>query len=60
MNEIGAIAEEEGHHPDIFLAWGMVKVRIFTHKLDALAESDFILGAKIDRAFNQRKPTNAG
>ena len=49
VNRIGAIAEEEGHHPDIFLAWGKVGVTIFTHKIDGLTESDFILAAKIDR-----------
>jgi len=46
---IGAVAEQEGHHPDIELSWGRVKVKIFTHKIDGLTESDFILAAKIDR-----------
>ncbi len=46
---IGAVAEQEGHHPDIELSWGRVKVRIFTHKICGLTESDFILAAKIDR-----------
>src|SRR6266568_1956615 len=50
VNKVGAIAEEQGHHPDIFLAWGRVEVRIWTHKIDGLTESDFILAAKIDRA----------
>jgi len=50
VNKVGAIAEEQGHHPDIFLAWGKVEVRIWTHKIDGLTESDFILAAKIDRA----------
>src|SRR4051812_19584209 len=49
-NKIGAIAEEQGHHPDIFLAWGKVDVKIWTHKIDGLTESDFILAAKIDDA----------
>jgi len=48
-NRIGAIAEEEGHHPDIYLAWGKVRVTIWTHKIDGLTRSDFILAAKIDR-----------
>lgn len=48
-NQVGAIAEEQGHHPDIFLAWGRVEVTIWTHKIDGLHESDFILAAKIDR-----------
>ena len=47
-NAIGAIAEEQGHHPDILLRWGSVTVTIWTHKVDGLTESDFILAAKID------------
>jgi len=50
VNRIGEIAEEEGHHPDLFLAWGKVDVKTWTHKIDGLTESDFILAAKIDRA----------
>lgn len=49
-NRVGAIAEEEGHHPDIYLAWGKVRITIRTHKVDGLSRSDFILAAKIDRA----------
>jgi 4a-hydroxytetrahydrobiopterin dehydratase len=49
-NKVGAIAEEQGHHPDIYLAWGKVRVQVWTHKIDGLTESDFILAAKIDRA----------
>ena len=49
VNRVGAIAEEQGHHPDIFLAWGKVEITIWTHKIDGLTESDFILAAKIDR-----------
>jgi 4a-hydroxytetrahydrobiopterin dehydratase len=48
---IGRIAEEEGHHPDIHLSWGRVKVQIWTHKIDGLSENDFILAAKIDAEF---------
>lgn len=51
VNRVGAIAEEEGHHPDLLLAWGKVEVTTYTHKIDGLTESDFILAAKIDRAF---------
>jgi 4a-hydroxytetrahydrobiopterin dehydratase len=47
-NRIGALAEEQGHHPDLYLAWGKVRVTIWTHKIDGLTESDFILAAKID------------
>ena len=48
-NRVGALAEEEGHHPDILLAWGKVKITLWTHKIDGLTRSDFILAAKIDR-----------
>jgi len=49
VNRAGAIAEEQGHHPDILLAWGKAEVTIFTHKIDGLTESDFVLAAKINR-----------
>lgn len=49
VNRAGAIAEDQGHHPDILLAWGKAEVTIYTHKIDGLTESDFILAAKIDR-----------
>lgn len=48
VNEVGDLAEQEAHHPDIFLTWGKVGIQIFTHKVDGLTESDFILAAKID------------
>jgi 4a-hydroxytetrahydrobiopterin dehydratase len=48
VNEVGAVAEDQGHHPDVFLAWGRVRLEIFTHKVDGLTESDFILAAKAD------------
>ena len=47
-NKVGAIAESEGHHPDIHLAWGKVRVLVWTHKIKGLTESDFILAAKIE------------
>lgn len=49
VNRVGAIAEEQGHHPDILLTWGKVEITIWTHKVQGLTESDFILAAKIDR-----------
>ena len=49
VNKVGAIAEEQGHHPDIFLAWGKAGIKIWTHKINGLTESDFILAAKIDK-----------
>jgi 4a-hydroxytetrahydrobiopterin dehydratase len=49
-NRVGEIAESQNHHPDIYLAWGKVKVTIWTHKIDGLTESDFVLAAKIQQA----------
>ena len=49
VNRVGALAEEQGHHPDILLAWGKAEITIWTHKVDGLTESDFIMAAKIDR-----------
>src|SRR5436190_2320264 len=48
-NKVGELAEAQGHHPDIYLAWGQVKLTIWTHKVDGLTESDFILAAKAER-----------
>jgi 4a-hydroxytetrahydrobiopterin dehydratase len=50
VNRIGAIAEAQNHHPDIFLAWGKVGVKIWTHKINGLTESDFIFAAKCEVA----------
>ena len=47
-NKVGNLAEEQGHHPDMCIAWGKVEVTIWTHKIDGLTESDFVLAAKID------------
>ena len=47
--KVGELAENQDHHPDIFLTWGKVKVTIWTHKIDGLTESDFIFAAKTDR-----------
>jgi 4a-hydroxytetrahydrobiopterin dehydratase len=49
VNRVGAIAEEQGHHPDFYLSYGLVRVDIWTHKIDGLTESDFVLAAKIDK-----------
>ncbi|MGC2195205.1 MAG: 4a-hydroxytetrahydrobiopterin dehydratase [Terriglobales bacterium] len=48
VNRVGAVAEEQGHHPDILLTWGKVEITLWTHKVKGLTESDFILAAKID------------
>ncbi len=47
--QVGQIAEQEGHHPDITFGWGYAKIKISTHAIKGLAESDFILAAKIDK-----------
>lgn len=48
VNHVGQVAEEEGHHPDITLGWGRVGLTIWTHAIDGLSESDFVLAAKAD------------
>ncbi|MAK19320.1 MAG: 4a-hydroxytetrahydrobiopterin dehydratase [Candidatus Pelagibacter sp.] len=49
VNKVGDVAESEGHHPDISFGWGYAKIKIFTHAIKGLHESDFVLAAKIDR-----------
>ena|SRR5437588_12926416 len=49
VNRVGELAEQQGHHPDIVLTWGKVEITIWTHKIDGLTESDFILAAKIEQ-----------
>ncbi len=48
VQRVGELAEEQGHHPDICFGWGYAEIKIWTHKIDGLSESDFILAAKID------------
>lgn len=48
VNKVGAVAEQQQHHPDILLAWGKATITIWTHKIDGLTESDFVLAAKCD------------
>ena len=55
VNKTGAIAEAEGHHPDLLLSWGKVEVKIWTHKINGLTESDFILAAKIEEVHRTSK-----
>jgi len=50
-NRVGAIAEEQDHHPDLYVAWGQCRIEIWTHKINGLTESDFYLAAKISQAF---------
>ena len=53
VNRVGGLAEREGHHPDLYLAWGRVEAKIWTHKIDGLTESDFILAAKIEAQYGK-------
>jgi 4a-hydroxytetrahydrobiopterin dehydratase len=48
-NKVGELAEQQNHHPDFYLAWGKVKLTLWTHKIDGLTESDFIFAAKVNR-----------
>ena len=48
VNRVGTVAEAQGHHPDILLTWGKAEITLWTHKIDGLTESDFIMAAKID------------
>ncbi len=48
VNEVGALAENEGHHPDLYLTWGEARVKIWTHSVDGLTEADFVFAAKTD------------
>src|SRR5216117_861446 len=59
VNKVGAVAEAEGHHPDLHLAWGKCKVEIWTHKINGLTESDFYMAAKADRAFQSMGQASA-
>ncbi|MGC8669216.1 MAG: 4a-hydroxytetrahydrobiopterin dehydratase [Chthonomonadales bacterium] len=52
-NSVARIADEEGHHPDLYVAWGELRVYLWTHKIAGLTESDFIMAAKIDRVAGQ-------
>ncbi|MCA1635055.1 MAG: 4a-hydroxytetrahydrobiopterin dehydratase [Acidobacteria bacterium] len=55
VNRAGRVAEREGHHPDITFGWGYARVQIWTHAIDGLSESDFILAAKLDEMDERKK-----
>lgn len=48
-NQVGVVAEDLQHHPDIYLTWGKVEIEIFTHEEDKLTDADFELAEKIDQ-----------
>ena len=48
VNRVGAVAEEQGHHPEIGFGWGYAEIRVWTHAIDGLSENDFVLAAKVD------------
>jgi 4a-hydroxytetrahydrobiopterin dehydratase len=56
VQAIGAIADAEDHHPDLTVSWGKVGIELWTHTVDGLSESDFIVAAKVDRAFRATHP----
>ena len=58
-NAIAPVAEAEGHHPDLYVRYGELRVDLWTHKIDGLAESDFIMAAKIDRACAEKSAAGA-
>lgn len=59
-NRIGELAESVGHHPDIHLAWGKVKVQVWTHKIGGLHEADFVFAAKADKEFEAFRAEREG
>jgi 4a-hydroxytetrahydrobiopterin dehydratase len=58
-NRIGALADEQEHHPDLHVAWGRLGVVIWTHTIDGLSDNDFVLAAKIDRLFEEQPQLEA-
>lgn len=58
VNRIGDLAEAQGHHPDVQLAWGRVVLDVWTHKINGLTESDFVYAAKVDRVWDSAEGRN--
>ncbi|MFC4543238.1 4a-hydroxytetrahydrobiopterin dehydratase [Halosolutus amylolyticus] len=54
--EVGELAEEEWHHPDVHLSWGEVVIEMWTHKIDGLFQTDFIMAARMDRIYEEYAP----
>jgi len=53
VNDVGELAEKEGHHPDIYLEYGAAEVKFWTHKIDGLHEADFVMAAKVDEIYDE-------
>lgn len=53
VNQVGEMSEEQGHHPEIYLTWGQVKLKVYTHAIDGLSESDFVWAAKAGKLFRE-------
>ena len=51
INRVGEMAEEQDHHPDLYMTWGKARVKIWTHKIDGLTESDFVFAARAEALF---------
>jgi 4a-hydroxytetrahydrobiopterin dehydratase len=58
VNQVGAVAEAENHHPDLHFGWGYCKVILWTHKIHGLHENDFIMAAKISELAGEAPPPN--
>jgi pterin-4a-carbinolamine dehydratase len=60
VDRVGAMAEEQGHHPDVQLSWGRVRLEVYTHKIDGLTESDFVFAARADRLLGPQDSSREG
>lgn len=54
-NQVGELAEDMNHHPDITLTWGEVQITIWTHEIDGLSEIDFVFAARAEQLFDERE-----
>lgn len=53
VNDVGEIAEEQGHHPNINFTWGKAEIKLYTHKIDGLFQADFVMAAKIGKLYKK-------
>jgi 4a-hydroxytetrahydrobiopterin dehydratase len=59
-NQVGNLAEQVNHHPDLYLGWGVVKVSLSTHKIHGLSEADFVLAARVEALYRKQAQTGEG